>query len=487
MAEVTATIGEPAVAEAFGCFDPWQALKSKCHGKLRIVKQTEARSSKSKKGVEEEDTLQINDPWAEALQNRLVKPEASFFQTTTNQPPVILQTVSHGCTGLAMVDLKEAELLSRSDGDLSPDELAIITLGEPDLPEARRPFRRIEFPCVDHNDMRMLARGTLIDLGAARMKLTGEDAILPMQVVESACIACEIQKADMDDWPEFSGAPVKYLKKALNLTGEDVIHVWGKKWFRTGKVVSSSDQADAAFMMMRVRASLSEAILRVSIPGVFTSPRLESGEPDWKHKIVWCPEKTVSELRVLAASMPDCHGVVKSRTGCGIRVKCTDYSSLRSKLYPDWVPLKDTPYNTSLSLKYELHHVHPGAGKGDLQALINSMSWRALVVRQTRPKQWLVASESPPPRDSILTEHGTILVQLSKLPVDKGPHKGKGKGAKGKSPPLGYSGHTRMCAVWTTCLQPPRYQPHRLPHLLGTSMGRSRRPPWNWSRRWRSA
>ena len=243
-AEVSASIGDAAIAEAFGCFDPWQALKSKCHGKLRIIKQSEARSSKTKKGDDEEDSLQTNDPWAEALQNRQVRPEASFFLTAANEAPVILQTVSHGCTGLAIVDLKEAELLARADADLSPDELAIITLGEPDLPDAKRPIRRIQFPCVDQKDMRMLARGTLIDLGAARMKLAGEDAILPMQVTDTVCIACEIQKGDMEEWPEFSRAPVKFLKKVLNLQGEDVLHVWGKKWFRAGKTVPSPESAE---------------------------------------------------------------------------------------------------------------------------------------------------------------------------------------------------------------------------------------------------
>ena len=82
-------------------------------------------------------------------------------------------------------------------------------------------------------------------------------------------------------------------------------------------------------------------------------------------------------------------------------------------------------------MKYELHHVHPGAGKGDLQALVNSLQ---LVLRQTRPSQWLVAADAPPPKHSILTEHGCILVQPSKLPADKGSVEGKGKGAKGKGP-----------------------------------------------------
>ena len=137
---------------------------------------------------------------------------------------------------------------------------------------------------------------------------------------------------------------------------------------------------------------------------------------------------------MLAPSTPGALGVVKSRTGFGVRVKCADYVSVRSKLYPDWVPQQDTPYNKSLPLKYELHHVHPGAGKGDLQALVNSLPWGALVLRQTRPCQWLVASDCPPPKDSILTQHGCILIQSSTLPVEKSFSKGQGKGSKGKGP-----------------------------------------------------
>ena len=114
IAEIASAVGDSAVAEAFACFDPWQALKSKCQGKLRIIKQTEARGSKPKKPELEEDRLQTQDPWAEALQHRHLKPEAAFFHTATKQPPNILQTVTHGCSGLAIVDLKEAQLLARS-------------------------------------------------------------------------------------------------------------------------------------------------------------------------------------------------------------------------------------------------------------------------------------------------------------------------------------------------------------------------------------
>ena len=125
ISEICTAIGEPAIAEAFACFDPWQALKSKCQGKLRIIKQSEARGSKSKKKDSEEDRLQIEDPWAEALQHRHLKPEASFFHTASKEPPNILQTVTHGCSGLAIVDLQEAELLARSKLDLSQTSLPL--------------------------------------------------------------------------------------------------------------------------------------------------------------------------------------------------------------------------------------------------------------------------------------------------------------------------------------------------------------------------
>ena len=81
-------------------------------------------------------------------------------------------------------------------------------------------------------------------------------------------------------------APVKYLKKALGLVSDDILHVWGKKYFKASKAIPVSENADSVFLMLRVKALKVEAALRVTLPGLFTSPRLESGEPDWAYKIV---------------------------------------------------------------------------------------------------------------------------------------------------------------------------------------------------------
>ena len=400
VAEITAAIGEGSLAEVFNCFDSWQALKAKCQGKLRIIKQSEMRQSKPKKlDEDEQDPLQDKDPWAEALQCRQIKPEPSFFATSTGAPPAFLSSVTHGCSGLALVEVKEAQVLAKAVADLSPDELSVLVLGEPSLPDAKRPHRQIEFPCHDHKGCRMLVKGVLIDLGATPMQVAGEHSKYSMKVINSSCVACEVHRQEYEEWDDFIGSSIRHLKRTLALSSEDLLHTWGKKAYRQGKQVSPSDSAESVFVMLRIKAACLEQVLKVALPGLYLSPRLESGEP-----------------------------------GCGVRVRCQEYSVVRKRLYPDWIPQENTPYNTSLPQRFELHHVHPGASKGDLQDLLNAVAWKALVIKQIRPRQWLVAAEASPAKDTILTEHGCILVLRSQTQGHAGLPKGKGKGKKGKSP-----------------------------------------------------
>ena len=433
-AEVVAAIGEGSLSEVFNSFDSWQALKAKCQGKLRIIKQSELKPARPKKADDGEDALQANDPWAEALQHRLLRPEPSFFMTADGSPPTILSSVSHGCTGLAVVDVNEACILAKEQSDLSPDELSVIVLGEPDLPEVRRPHRLIEFPCLDSKSCRLLVKGTLIDLGGLPMRVVGEESKLEMKVMNTACIACEVHRAEYEDWQELMQSPVRDLKKVLNLPAADVLHTWSRKFFCQGKPVSSMEAADAFFIMPRVRAECTEPILKCMVAGLYTSPRSEAGTPDSSYKVIWCPELSIPDLRVLASSTQGCVGVVKSKTGCGVRVKCSEYVLVRKKLFPEWTPQESTPYNASLPLKFELHHVHPAAVKEELQSLLNAVPWKALVIRQSRPKQWIVASEAPLPRDTLLTEHGCILVLPCRTVEEKGVSKGRGQGKKGRNP-----------------------------------------------------
>ena len=43
IASITEAIGENGIHESFATFDPWQALKARCRGKVRIVKPAEMK------------------------------------------------------------------------------------------------------------------------------------------------------------------------------------------------------------------------------------------------------------------------------------------------------------------------------------------------------------------------------------------------------------------------------------------------------------
>ena len=146
------------------------------------------------------------------------------------------------------------------------------------------------------------------------------------------------------------------------------------------------------------------------------------------------------DLRLLASSTHGCLGVVRSRSGSGIRVKCEDFARVKKSLVPDWVPQEHTPYGAPLPLRLNLHHVHPAAGKTELQTLLNAIPWKAMVIRQLRPGQWIVAAETPPDRDTILTQHGCILILPANMEPVLTPSKGKGKGKKGKGIPRSFAG-----------------------------------------------
>ena len=157
----------------------------------------------------------------------------------------------------------------------------------------------------------------------------------------------------------------------------------GEKMFRQGKLESNTSEVDAIFFMMRTRESALEQTMKALLPGVYTVPRSEGGQPDHAHRIVWLPDKTPRDLRTIAATMKGSLGIAKSRAGCGIRVRCADYVNAKKTLQPEWSPQESAPYDRLMTKKYELHHVHEAAGRNEILALLNTLTWKESASHQT--------------------------------------------------------------------------------------------------------
>ena len=338
---ISEAIGEGGIQESFSTFDPWQSLKAKCQGRVRIIKSTEMKQ-KTKRG-DDIDPLQENNPWSQAIQEKSLTPDATFFTTSTGKPPPILPAVMQGHSGLVVIDRKDAQALASNPCHLSPDELGALVIGECPLESPSRPVRKLEFPCVDGKGARLRAKGTLIDLGSVQLKVAGEDRIHAMPVAQTSILACELHRGEIDQWSEATKSPARFLKTALALGNDDIVQIWGKKTFRQGKPESDAKEMDVIFFMMRIRENMLEHVLRALQKGIYTAPRSEGGQPDHAFRIVWVQDKAPKELRTIAATMKGSLGIAKSKSGCGIRVRCADYVTTKQTLQPECRPKKPPP------------------------------------------------------------------------------------------------------------------------------------------------
>ena len=212
---------------SFATFGPWQSLKARCQGKVQIIKPAEMKQKTTKS--EDADLLQRNDPWSEAIEERTLVRDPTFFTTSTGKAPMILPAVMQGQSGLVVVDAKEAQSLATGTAHLSPDELGALVFGECVLDNASRQVRKLEFPCMDSKGSRLLAKGYRIDMGAVQLKVAGEDKIHAMPVAKTSILACELHQAEVEQWNEAARSPVRLLKAAVQLGNDDIVHFSGKK------------------------------------------------------------------------------------------------------------------------------------------------------------------------------------------------------------------------------------------------------------------
>ncbi|CAE7295757.1 unnamed protein product [Symbiodinium sp. CCMP2592] len=427
--EVRSQIGEKGIKEVYTSFDPWSQLKARCT--TRLVREAEAKHKPRAKSVQEEavDPLQIADPWTQALKERGAwKLENSFFQMEDGSHPVTLEKLAHGACGLALIGEKEAEILMQSQETMSDNELAALVVGSTFQSSTNFKVKNVETPCRNKDNTRILVRAQLINFGKKTIGLAEESNIVTVEEVDATVVSCEMVKAEMEEWDEMVEGTTRFLKTKIQAMERGFIGSWGRKFFQRSKQVMDASQAETCYLMLRIKRECLETILKQIRAGIYFSPRKEDGTLDPGFKVIWTPDKPLQELMVKASSEASAFGLVKNKTGYGLRVKSTEFLQLRQKWQPSWTPIEDTPYNIKVQLYYDIQNLPISCTKTEVQKFVNKIGWKALVLRQLRPRTWTVGAETAPDKLVHLTSHGTVLISEQK---PKGGYKGK-SGGKGK-------------------------------------------------------
>ncbi|CAE7213940.1 unnamed protein product [Symbiodinium sp. CCMP2456] len=366
--EIKKHIGDAGIRDAYSSFDPWMRLKSICP--IRMIRESENKAKPKAKDIQKEpqnDELQSNDPWASALRERgSWKIDTAFFAKEDGSTPAFLDKVSHGSSGIALITEREAELLLQNQAQMSDNELAVVIIGARLQSNSRFTVVDVEIPCKCKDEARILVRAQLINLGAKRITLAGEDKKVTVGELDSAVLTCELVKAETFQREEICDGHIKYLRK----------------------------QAETCFMMMRVKREAKDLLLRTITPGVYFSPKTEDGLPDPAYKVIWMPDSPLDDVVIKANSEPTAVGLVRNKGGVGIRVKTEDFIKAKQRWQPLWKPLPDTPYDLQIAKYFDLQNMPVSSSKAEVQAFLNNVKWPAIALRQTKPRSWIVG-EAP--------------------------------------------------------------------------------------------
>ena len=433
--EIRTHIGDAGIKEAYSSWDPWAHLKSKVP--TRLIKETEQKNKPKAKTVQPDDQvdpMQVHDPWRQALKERGTwKLETTFFKMEDGTPPPSLDKITHGAKGIAIINEREAELLTQSQEFMSDHELAALVVGSRIQNPGRFTIKEVETPCRSKDNDRILVKAQLLNLGAKQISLQDEGSVLTVDEIDAIAVSCEAIHDEMEDWDVFYEGPVKYLKKHAQCLEQGLIGTWARKFFLKNKPTTDGKTAQSCYFLMRIKREMIESLLKMVIPGIYFSPKSDTGALDPDYKVIWFNDLPLPELALKANMEQQAYGIVRNKGGHGIRVKSCDFTKLKQKWQPTWKPMENTPYNLQVKMYYELQNMPLCCTKAEVQKFINQINWEALAMKQTKPRTWLVGTASKPDKLVHLAAHGTVLIaEKTNKGAGKGKSEGKGAPAKGR-------------------------------------------------------
>ncbi|CAE7817828.1 unnamed protein product [Symbiodinium sp. CCMP2592] len=425
--EIRSHIGDAGIKEAYSSWDPWSHLKAKVP--TRLIKEAEVKAKPKAKPIQPDDQvdpMQANDPWRQALRERgMWKLETSFFKMEDGTAPPSLDKVTHGARGIAIVNEREAELLTQSQEVMSSHELAALVVGSSIQNPGCFNIKDVETPCRSKDNDRILVKAQLLNLGAKQISLQDEGKVLTVDEIDAVVVACEAVHDEMEDWEAFQEGPIKYLKKHVQCLEQGLIGTWARKFFLKNKQTPDGKAAHTCYFLMRIKREMVEALLKMVIPGVYFSPRNDAGALDPDFKVIWFNDLPLQEIALKANMEQQAFGIVRNKGGHGIRVRSNDYTKLKQKWQPTWKPMENTPYNLQVKMYYELQNMPLCCTKAEVQKFLNQINWEALALKQTKPRTWLIGTATKPEKLVHLAAHGTVLVAEK---TNKGMGKGKTEG-----------------------------------------------------------
>ena len=331
--------------------------------------------------------------------------EPGFFTAGDDKPATILKHVVVKGTGICLMNAEEAQQWLQEIAPISGDPLAVLIPADQGI-HAERPHQEITVPMRDPQGRAVLVATKMYQLGQTDVKIAEmQSKKIDLQTESHMLICIYKDEFKQDEWEKIAANPVRESRGLLRDLGwtANFSKVWGRRYLRNDVQVKP-DAAEYISFRVMIPAETEEEMLKLSgAKGLYTISFEGEGKPKKQYKIVWVAGSK-QDLLVRSASVQS-HGVVRNKSGVGLRVNRETFESAFKGLRPG----DEIPEEFDVQYKWKIESLPFETTSEGLRDWAVSIGWPIKPLKFLGPRAAVLASTSTPP-EGILSINGTPIL-----------------------------------------------------------------------------
>ena len=319
--------------------------------------------------------------------------EPGFFITLDDKPAAILKHVVVKGTGVCLTTANEASQWLQDTSPISGDPLAVLIPSDQHV-HTERPHQTVTVPMRDPQGRAILVSTRMYQLGQTDVRIAAmQSKEIDLETESHILFGLYKEEFKQEEWELITMNPVREARTLLRDLGwnANFSKVWGRRYISKNTQVQPNSADYISFRAM-IPSDTEEDILRLSgAKGLYTVSFEGEGKPKTQYKIVWVTGSK-QDLLVRSASVQS-HGVIRNKTGYGLRVSRDSYESVFKGLRPG----DDIPEEFDAQHKWKIESLPFGTTSEGLKDWAVSIGWAIRPLKFFGPRTAILLSTTTPP------------------------------------------------------------------------------------------
>ena len=310
-------------------------------------------------------------------------------------------------SGVMLAQLDQALPWIRENAVLSKDELGIIVVTQASLDTSLK-HQSVTVPCAIPGGDTIILAGILVQFGEKQLKCS--EGVHKTTNPACCSIAFTLWREDWnaDEWGQILDATTPFIVNTFNQAGcvQLIQSTWGRSLRNRGKAVAAPQATSVQLHGSTLPEHLITILQASGFNKIFCTPKNAGGRQDSRFRIIWS-EGDLPRLTTLSKQTSGCIGLVKGRTGMGLRFRQEDFSEAWKII----CPAKEVPPDLQGATWFKVQPLPYGTSRDMLLQWAKAYRWTIQPIRQVGATAWLIASAEAAPEGILMFNSSPVLAK----------------------------------------------------------------------------